>query len=335
MIASLNLLCHSKGFSDEDIEKILRICAEEYLKQIYEFCEQIHDRFSLTLQNTTGKIRALLNETRIKSHVTHLDRLTMIKDYDRKFVRNQFTQDVDPELHHQLMSAFQEYLTSIPENKKYSGGGKIEAELTYHIKDVVQCSSPGIGSAGKISYSFLIEGQSETLDNDIILYMKPAQKSAISYVAKNDRFDHYFKHDGLRTVLCSYAMQASTPRWLGYTTLNSIPCMVDQVTAHSEDLNWSDINNFDDVKEVVRYLGKATGENEMCLIGIHLFDLFLAKIHCVADADCVDTPNDIACLPFSIIPRNIERTIHDAIDGRKKEFIEEMVEFGMVNKQHE
>ena len=64
---------------------------------------------------------------------------------------------------------------------------------------------------------------------------------------------------------------------------------------------------------------------------MNLFELFVAKIHCVADADCVDTPNDIACLPFSIIPRNIERTIHDAIDRRNKEFIEEMVEFGMVN----
>ena len=57
---------------------------------------------------------------------------------------------------------------------------------------------------------------------------------------------------------------------------------------------------------------------------------FLAKIHCVADADCVSTPNDIACLPFSIIPRDIEQTIRDAIDGRDQEFIQEMVEFGMV-----
>jgi hypothetical protein len=55
-------------------------------------------------------------------------------------------------------------------------------------------------------------------------------------------------------------MQASTPRWLGYTTLNSIPCMVDAVTAHTEDLNWSDINDFNDASEVVQYLGRAMGE---------------------------------------------------------------------------
>jgi hypothetical protein len=86
--------------------------------------------------------------------------------------------------------------------------------------------------------------------------MKPAQKSAISYVVKNENLEQYFQHDGLRIVLCSYAMQASTPRWLGYTTLNSIPFMVDAV---SEDLDWSDINHFNDIIEVVQYLGRATG----------------------------------------------------------------------------
>jgi hypothetical protein len=52
--------------------------------------------------------------------------------------------------------------------------------------------------------------------------MKPAQKSAVLYVVKNENIENYFQYDSLRIVLCSYTMQASTPRWLGYTTLNSI-----------------------------------------------------------------------------------------------------------------
>jgi hypothetical protein len=58
--------------------------------------------------------------------------------------------------------------------------------------------------------------------------------------------------------------------------------------------------------------------------------LFAAKIHCVADSDCVNTPKDIACLPFSIIPRDTEETIRDAIHGQNNEFIQDMIEFGMV-----
>jgi len=263
LMASLNLICYSKGFSDNEIKQILKVCIEEYLKQVYEFCKQSKEHFALTLKNTSGKIKTLLNETRIKSHVGLLNKLTCIENYDRKFIRSKSIQNVDKILYNQLMQAFQQYLDSIPENKKYSDQGFNDGEITYTVKDIVQCSSPGIGSAGKISYTFLIEGRTETLENDIILYMKPAQKSAVSYVVKNENFEQYFKHDGLRTVLCSYAMQASTPKWLGYTTLNSIPCMVDAVTAHSQDLDWTDINDLNDILEVVQYIGRAMGRDFM------------------------------------------------------------------------
>ena len=151
-------------------------------------------------------------------------------------------------------------MQSIPESKKKSDG--IATELSYNIKDIVARSSPGIGSAGKISYSILVEGPTETLENDVVLYMKPAQKSAVSYVIQHPELEQYFHHDGLRTVLCSYAMQAFTPKWLGYTTLGTVPCLVDEVAAHSEDLEWSDINDFNDVVEVVKYMGQATGSRD-------------------------------------------------------------------------
>ena len=238
------------------------------MKQVYEFCKHSKDHFALTLKNTSGKIKKLLNETRIKSHAAHLDSMTIIENYDRRFIRSKHTQDIDNKLRGDLMRAFEKYLDTVPDSKKNSQKNSNSGQLTYKIKDIVARSSPGIGSAGKISYSFLIEGRSETLENDVVLYMKPAQKSAVSYVVHNPTLDEYFKHDGLRTVLCSYAMQASTPKWLGYTTLGSIPCLVDAVTAHSEDLDWSDINEFKDVVEVIQYLGRAMG----------MIDLFCIRI---------------------------------------------------------
>lgn len=261
LCASINLICYSKGFSDDEIEKVLKACVDEYLKQIYSFCKQSKENFALTLKNTTGKINKLLNETKLKSHVEHLNKRTYIEDYNRKFIRSKYIQSVDNVLHEQLISAFQKYVETIPDNKKHMNRNSNNKEITYNIKDIVQSLSPGIGSAGKISYLFLIEGPTETLENDIILYMKPAQKSALSYIVKNPEIENYFQNDGLRTVLCSYAMQASTPQWLGYTTFNSMPCIVDSVTAHSQDLNWSDINDLDDIIEVVQYLGRATGKH--------------------------------------------------------------------------
>jgi hypothetical protein len=71
-------------------------------------------------------------------------------------------------------------------------------------------------------------------------------------------------------------MQASTPKWLGYTSLGSIPCLVDEDTAHSEDLHWDDINDINDVIEVVTYLGKATGlfEEKILNEGFGVFVFF-------------------------------------------------------------
>jgi hypothetical protein len=60
------------------------------------------------------------------------------------------------------------------------------------------------------------------------------------------------------------------------------------------------------------------------------FFVILAKIHCVADSDCINTPNDVACLPFSIIPHHTEKRIREAVRGRDQQFIDDMVHFGMV-----
>ena len=103
LLASLYLICHSKGFSDGEIEEILCVCTEAYLKQVYDFCKQAQDHFALTLKNTSGKVKKLLNETRIKSHVAHLDTMTVIENYDRRFIRSKMVTDVDEETRQNIL----------------------------------------------------------------------------------------------------------------------------------------------------------------------------------------------------------------------------------------
>ena len=91
----MNLITYGKGFSDREIEGILRVCAGAYLRQVYEFCKKPNAEFALTLKNTTGKIQKLLNETRAKSHVNHLDSMTVIENYDRRFIRSKTIKDVE------------------------------------------------------------------------------------------------------------------------------------------------------------------------------------------------------------------------------------------------
>ncbi|CAF4609851.1 unnamed protein product [Rotaria sp. Silwood1] len=157
LLASLNLVCHRKCFSDEEIKRILIICVEEYLKQIYEFCKHTKNEFALTLRNTSGKIKELLNKARIKTNTECLQSWTTVQDFERKLTRSKKAQDVDELLRADLMHAFKKYYDTIPDikkglDKRSYGKGK------YKIKDVVSSLAQGIGSAGKLLTDFYLKG---------------------------------------------------------------------------------------------------------------------------------------------------------------------------------
>ncbi|CAF2240679.1 unnamed protein product, partial [Rotaria magnacalcarata] len=163
----------------------------------------------------------------------------------------------------------------------------------------------------------IVSWKTQALESDVVIFMKPARKSAVTTVINNPVLDQYFKHDGLRTVLCAYAMHTVTSRWLGYTTLNNqIPLFVNDVAAHSQNLDWTNINDFEDICQTAEYLGKA-----------------MAKIHCIDDVDSNDKGKNeqeyTDLIPFGTIPRHSQITIRDAIDGNDEEFIKDIVLFAM------
>ena len=83
--------------------QILQTCVDAYIRKVYDFCNEPDKKFALTFHNVTGKIKQLLNETRVKSHVSHLDAVTSIEDYDRRFIRSRVTKDVDEGTKAELM----------------------------------------------------------------------------------------------------------------------------------------------------------------------------------------------------------------------------------------
>jgi hypothetical protein len=123
----LNLITFSKAFCDAKIEKIITCVVRSYLAQIYEYCNSPEQyKMALTSENTEGPVNILLKNSRLGSKETHLDTMTRVENYERKFVRSKIVNDVDDQLRHQLLLAFQEYLRTIPENKK-------EASWSYQV----------------------------------------------------------------------------------------------------------------------------------------------------------------------------------------------------------
>ena len=114
----------------------------------------------------------------------------------------------------------------------------------------------------------LVEGYSQSLDNDVVLSMKQANVPAVSRFVDTASVDKYFDHEGHRTVVSQRALQVHTDPLLGYTSLDGVGYVVSEISPYEFDLDWGEINEPDEMASVVQNLGRAT-----------------AKVHCASDED--------------------------------------------------
>ncbi len=296
LAASIYLLGYEKALSDADISRAIRAMADGYAAQVEEFVNNPASRsFALTLHNTTGKIHEIMMKARLTTRHTMLDDWTDIVDGDRRYKRDKTATDISEADHKKVMAAFNRYLKTIPKRKKFEKGD-------YVVKDIMLKRGMGIGSAGSASFNLLLEGPSEALENDIIIYMKPGQVAAPALAVNDPAVKANFLHDGHRTVVSQRALQAHADPWLGWTEIDGVGFMVTEASPYTQDIDWSGINKPDDVVDTLGLLGRA-----------------VAKIHCVSDED-----SDHTAVPFSA-----ERAIFDAITGKSKDFTDHVEEFGM------
>jgi uncharacterized protein (DUF2252 family) len=174
--------------------------------------------------------------------------------------------------------------------------------LFYEVRDVVGKSGFGIGSAGLPAYNVLVEGYSQSLDNDVVLSMKQANVPAVSRIVDTASVDRYFDHEGHRTVVSQRALQVHTDPLLGYTTVDGVGYVVSEVSPYEFDLDWGEINEPEEMASVVQNLGRAT-----------------AKVHCASDADSEQ----------DLVTFQTERAICAAVEGRRKQFVADLTDFAM------
>jgi uncharacterized protein (DUF2252 family) len=295
LAASLTLIGYEKAFSDDEIGLLIETVVRSYVAQVAKFAGEESDQgFALTLSNTDGTLLQVIRAARLQTRVQLLDENTTIENYERRFTLNRSTTAIDGPTKDKVVEAFHQYLTTIPPRKRFT-------EQSYNIKDVVMRRGMGIGSAGLPSYNVLVEGPTQALENDIVIYLKQAAPAAPSRTNTDPKISQYFEHDGHRTVVSQRALQAYADPWLGYTTLDGIGQLVAEASPYTTDLDWSELNDPDDIVQLLGYLGQA-----------------VAKIHCVSDEDSDDT----------LVPFSTDQAIHKALTGREDEFVEEMRTFG-------
>lgn len=296
LAASVALLSWVKAISDDDIADLIETYVRAYITQVRYFVESDRDhQFSLRLETAHGAVREALKSARLATRVQLLDRLTIVENYDRRFRREPGVRELPDDERETVEKAFDHYLGTIPEDKRLGS-------LTYHVKDIVGRSGFGIGSAGLPAYNVLVEGNTQALENDVVLSMKQGNVAAPSRIVTDEHIGGYFTDHGHRTAISQRALQAHADPWLGHTRIGDVGFVVAEVSPYENDLDWDTLTEPSEIAPVLRQLGQAT-----------------AKVHCVSDYDSDQT----------LVDFQTEDAIAAAVGDDEPQFVRDMVEFGM------
>src|SRR4051812_18801249 len=137
MAASLALLGFRKALSDASIAKLVETYARAYVQTVRLFASSEVDRdFRLTLDNTKGPLRAVLEEARLQTRLSVLEMTTTLDGGDRRLAVVPGVRELEQDEKDAVLSAYQEYLETIPEAKR-------QQSISYAVKDIVGRSGFG------------------------------------------------------------------------------------------------------------------------------------------------------------------------------------------------
>ena len=261
LVASVAVLGVGKAFDDEAIRGCVDAYVRSYGQQVRAFRDGDDDQeFALQLDGASGAVRDVLMKARLSTRIGQLQGKTAVDGVQRRLLDVEgHTRHVDDDEHARVVDAYERYLETIPERKR-------RPAITYDLKDLTLSWGFGVGSMGLRSYSLLVEGQTEALENDVLLTLQQGQRPAMQRVIDDERISAAFEHQGQRTVMSRRALQSHTDPWAGWTTLDGGGWDVTELSPYEHDLEWDDVDEPEQAVDALRQLGRAT-----------------AKIHCVGD----------------------------------------------------
>ncbi|MFG2221711.1 DUF2252 domain-containing protein [Streptomyces sp. NPDC048644] len=296
--ASVALIGYAKALSDGQITELVRTYAAAYRERIHALASAPggsagEELPPFTLDTAQGPLLGALRDARSLTRFGLLDSMTEIRDFERRFAAGDGSVELDAATRYKVLAAFDGYLETLPESS-------LARPDSYRVKDVVGRRGIGIGSAGLPSYNILLEGNSDALENDVVIYLKQAQTPAVSRHVTDAGARAYFLHEGHRTVISQRALQAHADPWLGWTELDGAGQLVAEISPYAVDLDWSDLDDPEEIAAVVADLGRAT-----------------ATMHAAADDES----------GHSLVPFSTERAIDAAIAADEEGFGPLLVDF--------
>ncbi|CAM5296383.1 hypothetical protein SGRIM119S_08496 [Streptomyces griseorubiginosus] len=293
--ASVALIGYAKALGDDQISELVRVYAAAYRERIHALATgaKSDEVPPFTLDTAEGPLLGALREARALTRFGLLESMTEIRWASRRrFTEGGGSVELDAATRYKVLAAFDGYLETLPE-------ASLDRPDSYRVKDVVGRRGIGIGSAGLPSIHPW-RAHTDALENDVVIYIKQAQTPAVSRHITDPEIRDYFQHEGHRTVISQRALQQHADPWLGWTELGGAGQLVAEISPYAVDLDWSDIDDPEEIAAVVADLGRAT-----------------ATMHGAADDQSGE----------SLVPFSTERAIDAAIAADEDGFAELLVDF--------
>ncbi|MGV9352408.1 DUF2252 domain-containing protein [Streptomyces misionensis] len=294
---SLALLGHAKALGDAQIAALVTAYASAYRERIHALATgaKSDEVPPFTLDTARGPLLDTLRTARARTRSGLLEPMTEVRDFERRFTAGAGSVELDAADRYKVLAAFDGYLESLPDSS-------LARPESYRVKDVMGRRGTGIGPAGLPSYDILLEGHSDALENDVVIRIAPARTPAVARHITDPAIAGCFRHEGHRTVVSRCALQPHPDPWLGWTELDGTGRLVTEVSPYTVALDWTDLDDPEELEPVVADLGRAT-----------------AAMHAAAH----DTSGE------SLVPFSTERAVDAAIAADEEGFAPLLADFAL------
>ncbi len=242
--------------TDDEQAEVIEGFAEAYLDAIARFSDTDDALDAIfSADNTRGVLRDFIEhveETRGRDR--KLRRWTELEDGERVFdVSRDNLTEVTEEEEAAIRAAMAGYLDSL------AGEGADLDEDYFEIKSIARRLGAGTGSLGADRYYLLIEGATDSLDDDRILDVKEQFAPApYRYFSAEHRelYDRTFTSHAQRHAHAYRALERHVDPHLGWMELDGISFSVRERTAYRRTLDTESLRDVDEYLEMAAYWGE-------------------------------------------------------------------------------
>lgn len=245
------LVARENGLKKKKRRKIVRDWVEGYLEGLREFALDDREKWhEYRLDNSPKMIKELLQNAMA-------DREDWLADYV-DLDKERFVSSDEIVLHSKHINAFQKVINAYV--KENGIDTKDKPKNFFEVKDVAIKKDSGTASLGLDRFWVLINGKTDAPEDNIILEMKQARRSALHGLVPDDLMPDFDGNDEVETVVTAHAVHlAGGDPFYGRVEMDDKPFLVRERSPFKDEIDVDELDA-DELDEYALICGKVLAQ---------------------------------------------------------------------------